>query len=143
MIRLEDITPDNWRLGLRVSEAQRRYVSDSAGILARAYAYRENRSRAFVIDNDGVPVGMGLYYDLPEMACYDFSQFFIDERYQGRGFGPAAARLILEELRRDGRYDKVVLCYVEGNDRVRRFYEGFGFTVVDRDEDEMIMELRL
>lgn len=39
MIRLADIDPDNWRLGLQVGEAQKTYVADSAGILARAYAY--------------------------------------------------------------------------------------------------------
>ena len=58
MIRLETVTPENWRSGLQVREDQRHFVADSAGILARAYAYRESRSRAFVIYNDEVPVGM-------------------------------------------------------------------------------------
>lgn len=56
MIRLVTITPDNWRLGLSVREDQYDYVSDSSGILARAYAYRDNRSQAFVIYDDNVPV---------------------------------------------------------------------------------------
>ena len=61
MIRLEPITPDNWRLGLRVREDQREFVSDSAGMLARAYAYRDSRSQAFVIYSDeGVVVGLRL-----------------------------------------------------------------------------------
>ena len=54
MIRLVTITPDNWRLGLSVREDQYDYVSDSSGILARAYAYRDNRSQAFVIYDDGL-----------------------------------------------------------------------------------------
>jgi len=82
MIHLETITPDNWRLGLQVRDDQRHYVSDSAGILARAYAYRESRSRAFVIYNDDLPVGMAMYYDVEEEREYNFSQFFIDKRYQ-------------------------------------------------------------
>ena len=36
MIHLEQITPENWRLGLKVKDEQRQFVSDSAGILARA-----------------------------------------------------------------------------------------------------------
>ena len=52
MIHLETITPDNWRLELQVHDNQRRFVSDRAGILARAYAYRNNRSQAFIIYND-------------------------------------------------------------------------------------------
>ena len=96
MIHLETIRPDNWRLGLTVRDDQRRFVSDSAGILARAYAYRENRSKAFVIYNDDLPVGMAMYHDIDDIKAYDFSQFFIDQRYQGNGFGREAATQIIQ-----------------------------------------------
>ena len=49
MIHLLDIDPGNWRLDLAVSEAQKSFVSDRAKLLARAYAYRAQRSRAFLI----------------------------------------------------------------------------------------------
>ena len=143
MVHLVDITPDNWRLKLQVSEAQKTYVAGSAVLLARAYAYREWRSRAFVICDDETPVGMGLYYDCPEWNAYDFSQFFIDERYQGKGYGKAAAKAVLEAMKQDGKYDKTVLCYIEGNEAARKLYESIGFVEIDRDEDEIIMELEL
>ena len=143
MIHLIDIDPGNWRLGLTVSESQKNFVSDSYAMLARAYAYREQRSRAFVIYKDETPVGMGLYYDLPDLECYDFSQIFIDERYQGRGYGGAATKLILDAMKKDGKYSKVDLCYIEGNDAAKKFYESFGFVEIDRDEDEIIMEMSL
>lgn len=144
MIRLEDVGPENWRLGLKVSPEQERFVADSAGILARAYAYRESRSRAFVIYNDELPVGMALYYDWDEENVYDFSQLFIDRRYQGRGFGLEAARQMLERMERDGKYDKAVLCFIEGNDAAKRLYEKLGFTLTgEQDGDEVIMEKRL
>ena len=143
MIHLIDIDPGNWRLGLTVSESQKNFVSDSYAMLARAYAYREQRSRAFVIYKDETPVGMGLYYDLPDLECYDFSQIFIDERYQGRGYGGAVTKLILDAMKKDGKYSKVDLCYIEGNDAAKKFYESFGFVEIDRDEDEIIMEMSL
>lgn len=143
MICLTDIDPGNWRAELAVSEAQRTFVSDRTRLLARAYAYRDQRSRAFLLCEGELPVGMGLYYDLPELQCYDLSQMFIDERYQGRGYGKAAVRAILEELKADGRYDRVILCYIEGNEPAKRLYEQFGFSETGRDEDEIIMELRL
>lgn len=143
MVHLADITPDNWRLKLQVSEAQKTYVAGSAVLLARAYAYREWRSRAFVVCDDETPVGMGLYYDCPERNAYDFSQFFIDERYQGKGYGKAAAKAVLEAMKQDGKYDKTVLCYIEGDEAARRLYESIGFVEIDRDEDEIIMELEL
>ncbi len=141
MIQLIDVDPGNWRLVLEVAQEQKSYVASSAVLLARAYAYREQRSRAFVIYHDETPVGMSLYYDLPEIESYDFSQLFIDKRYQCCGYGKAAVEQVLDILRQDGRYDKVILCYKEGNDVARRLYEGFGFVESDRDEDEIIMEL--
>ena len=143
MIHLVDIDSENWRLGLTVSESQKNYVSDSYAMLARAYAYREQRSRAFVIYNDETPVGMGMYHDCPDMDAFDLSQIFIDERYQGKGYGKVATKLVLEAMKHDGKYSKTVLCYIEGNDAAKKLYESFGFVEIDRDEDEIIMELKL
>lgn len=141
MVRLEEIDPGNWRPGLKVSEAQKPYVSDGAGLLARAYAYRKSRSNALVIYDDEIPVGMALYYDLDEMEAYDFSQFFIDERYQRKGFGFEAACQVLERMERDGRFDKVYLCCIDGNEAAKRMYEKLGFCLNgDRDGDEVVME---
>ena len=143
MIQLIDVDPGNWRSGLQVAESQKHYVANSAVMLARAYAYRNQRSRAFIVCDGETPVGMGLYYDLPEMGCYDFSQFFIDERYQGKGYGKEATKMVLDALRADGKYNKVSLCYIEGNEGAKKLYESFGFVETDRDEDEIIMELLL
>lgn len=144
MIRLEPVGPGNWRLGLRVSEAQRGYVSDDMRILARAYAYRDSRSRAYVIYHGDTPVGMAMYYDWDDGNVYDFSQLFIDYRYQGNGYGIEAARLLLNLMRQDGKYQKVVLCFIEGNTAARRMYERLGFHLTgERDGDEIMMEMRL
>lgn len=133
MIHLLDIDPGNWRIDLAVSEAQKPFVSDRAKLLARA----------FLICADDLPVGMGLYYDEPELQSYDLSQMFIDARYQSRGYGKAAVRAILDELKADGQYDKVTLCYIEGNETARKLYESFGFVEIDRDGDEIVMQLPL
>ena len=144
MIRLETVNPDNWRLRLKVSDAQKGFVADSATILARAYAYRESRSKAYVIYNDTLPVGMALYYDCAELNAYDLSQLFIDERYQGNGFGIEATKQILDKMKSDSKYDKVMLCYIDGNEVAKNMYEKLGFKLTgDRDEDEIIMEKAL
>ena len=147
MIDLHPVTPDNWRSGLKVAPEQEKYVANAAVLLARAYAYREHGGRAFVIYDDETPVGMALYYyyfDEDGRGSYDFSQLFIDERYQGRGFGTKAAELVLDLMREDGRFDTVTLCYIEGNDEARRLYEKLGFTHTgEADGDEIIMEKKL
>ena len=144
MVHLETVTPDNWRLGLRVRDDQRSFVADSAGILARAYAYRESRSRAFVIYHDDIPVGMALYYDMDEDRVYHFSQFFIDRRYQRNGYGYEAAAMILQMMKDDGKYDKAVLCYIDGDEAALKLYEKLGFRHTgEAYEDEIIMEMSL
>ena len=144
MIHLEDITPDNWREELKVSKEQERYVSDAMKILARAYAFRNQRSYACIIYEEGEPIGMALYYDCDELQAYDFSQLFIDERYQGRGFGKEAAKLILDRMKRDGKYSEVVLCYIEGNEAAKEMYEKLGFYHTgEADEDEIVMRKKL
>ena len=142
MIRLEPIGPDNWREPLEVYEEQQHFVFDPNKILARAYAYREQRSQAKLIFDDETPVGMLMWYDYPEQERYIFSQLLIDKRYQHRGFGMEAARLALDEMRADGRYPKVVLCYITGNEAARTLYERLGFHPVgEPDGDENIMVL--
>ena len=85
---------------------------------------------------------MALYYDFED--TYNFSQFFIDERYQGKGFGYQAAEMILQEMEKDGVYDRVVLCYVEGDEAAKRLYLKLGFTHTGEEEEgEVVMERRL
>jgi len=142
MIRLEEITPDNWRLGLSVAEHQKTFVSNDMKLLARAYAYRNYRSNALIIYHDDCPVGMALYHDCDNFHAYDFSQLFIDERYQGNGYGTEAAKQILDLMRVDKKYNKVILCYIDGNESARKLYEKLGFKLTgERDEDEIIMQL--
>ena len=143
MIHLEEVDENNWRLGLRVGERQKDFVSDSYKMLARAYAYRNSRSCGYVIYDGETPVGMVMYHDCEPLGAYDFSQLFIDERYQGKGYGKAATRLILDLMKQDGKYQKVVLCFMEGNETARKLYEGFGFQVTGQDDDEIIMEMVL
>lgn len=144
MIHLEAVTPDNWRPGLSVGEEQKNFVADRSVILARAWAYREHGSRAFIICDDDIPVGMALCYDWEEGGSYDLSQLFIDSRYQGRGFGKEASRQLLRMMEEDGRYDRVTLCYIEGNNAAKGLYEELGFLPTgEADGDEIIMEKRL
>ncbi|MGN0506862.1 MAG: GNAT family N-acetyltransferase [Lachnospiraceae bacterium] len=143
MIHFVDIDDGNWRIPLKVSKEQELYVANSTTMLARAYAYRNHRSRAFLIYEDETPVGMGLYYDCEPLAAYDFSQIFIDEQFQGKGYGRTAIKLVLDDMKKDGKYDKVVLCYIEGNIVAKKIYADYGFMETGRDENEIIMELKL
>ena len=145
MIYLKPVTPENWRIPLKVRPEQENCVASSTTILARAWAYREARSRAFLIYHDETPVGMAMYHDYEdeEVQCYDFDQLLIDARYQGKGYGTEAIKQILAMMEQEGKYDTVTLCYVEGNDDARRLYEKFGFSVTWEEDGEIVMERKI
>lgn len=130
MIRLAEVTEENWLdiADLSVNDDQRRFVAPAIGILARGYVYRDCNARIYAIENDGTIVGAALVREFAdEPLGYDLQQFMIDQRYQGKGYGSAALALILDELRKEGRYDHVEVCVKKDDTAAIRLYEKHGF----------------
>ena len=130
MIRLTEITEDNWleAAGLSVSDEQKKYVAPAVGIIARGYVYRDCNAKVFVIEDGDTAVGLALVREFTdEPLGYDLQQFMIDERFQGRGFGSAALKLILDELKKEGHYDHVEVCVKRDDAVAIGLYEKHGF----------------
>ena len=143
MIFLCEINEENFRdtFKLKVSEEQKHFVAPAEFMLSRAYVYRET-AEPLVIYNDNEMIGYLLIREYEDNYCID--QFMIDKRYQGKGYGKKAMKLVLEKLRKERKYEKISLCYCEGDDAARNLYEGLGFNHTgEADEDEIIMELVL
>ncbi len=130
MIRLVEISEDNFFTfrALEVAEEQRGFLDSAVGILARGYLYRACRGRVFGIAEGDTAVGLALVRDLDEEpACYDLQQFMIDVRFQGRGLGTEALRLILSALEAERKYDCVEVCVKRRDTAALRLYEKLGF----------------
>lgn len=131
MIKLIDINENNWlqAASLKVSREQRGFLDSALGIIARGYAYRNSNARVMGISDDETLVGIALVKDMDEEpACYDLQQFMIDERYQNKGFGTAALKLILSMLEKEGKYGCVEVCVNKADLSALRVYEKTGFT---------------
>ncbi len=130
-MKLIEVNEDNWMAfaALRVREEQKGYLDSAVGILARGYAYRACRARVIGLAEGEIPVGLALVKDLDEEpACYDLQQFMIDGRYQGRGFGTEALRLILAELEREHKYPCAEVCVKRENSAALHVFAKLGFT---------------
>lgn len=130
MLKLIEVNEQNWLdiRNLSVSDSQASFLDSAVGILARGYVYRNNRARVIGIAADETIVGIALVKDLDEEpACYDLQQFMIDRRYQGKGFGTEALRLILSELEKERKYDCVEVCVKKDDAAALRVYEKAGF----------------
>ena len=130
MIKLVEVNEANWLeiRSLSVSEGQDAFLDSPVGILARGYVYRHDRARVIGIENDDTVIGVALVRDLDdEPACYDLQQFMIDGRFQGKGFGTAALRMLLAELEKERKYGCVEVCVKKNDEAALRLYEKTGF----------------
>ena len=130
MVNLVEINEENWLdyAGLAVDDSQKHFLASNIGIIARGYVYRACRARVIGIAADGTAVGLALVRDLDEEpACYDLQQFMIDRRFQGRGYGLEALRLILAELEKEHKYDCVEVCVKKDDAQALHVYGKAGF----------------
>ena len=129
-MRLISVTEENWMeiASMSVKEHQKDYVAPAIGILARGYVYRDCGAKIYAFENDGVIVGMALVREFTdEPFGYDLQQFMVDGQYQNKGYGSRALQLVLDELRKENRYDHVELCVKKADAEAIRLYEKHGF----------------
>ena len=130
MLRLVKVDETNFfaARALSLFEDQRRFLDSPLGILARGYVYRDQRARVLAVMDEGAVAGLLLVKDMDEEpACYDLQQFMIDSRFQGRGYGRAALGLLLDDLRRERKYDDVEVCVHRDNAAALALFTGAGF----------------
>lgn len=130
MMHLIDINEENWMdiARLSVKEEQQKYLDRPIGIIARGYIYHNCNGRVFGIADDSQMVGVALVRDFTdEPFNYDLQQFMIDQRFQNKGYGTEALRLILDFLKQEGRYDNVEVCVDREDTQALHVYEKVGF----------------
>lgn len=130
MVKLFDVNEQNWLdvVSLSVHEEQKKYLDKPIGIVARGYIYRSCNARVFGISNDEDVIGIALVKDMDEEpACYDLQQFMIDRRFQNKGYGTEALRMILSLLSKEGKYSQVEVCVDKNDAPALRMYKKVGF----------------
>ena len=150
MIHLEKVIGNDYRkfVKLKVKDNQKKFVANNSNIFAKAYAFY-NEATIYGIYNDDAPVGLALVREYADDNSYIFDQLMIDEKYQRNGYGKKAIELILNDLKNRNKYNKILLCYVEGDEAAKNLYTSFGFEhtgfidVCDNGTKEIDMVLKL
>lgn len=130
MIKLVDVNEQNWLdvVSLSVNEEQKKFLDRPIGIVARGYVYRSCNARVYGISNNEHIIGVALVKDMDEEpACYDLQQFMIDRRFQNKGYGTEALRLILSVLSKEGKYGQVEVCVNKNDAAALWMYKKVGF----------------
>ena len=138
MIELRDITTENFYeiLNLTVAEDQKRFVSSVADSLAQAWLYHDT-AFPFAIYADDLPVGFVMlgYYKSREQ--YTLWKFFIDEKYQNKGYGKQALLLSVNYLFNLFHAKEIYTGVYIGNEIAKHLYISFGFEETGKIEYNM------
>lgn len=126
-ITLRPLTPENWQecIKLRVREDPQKFVAANLYSLAEARIYPECVPLAIYAEE--TMVGFLMYALSQEDQRHWLIRFMIDERFQGRGYGRAALRVTIEEMRRLPGCERIYLSYEPENQHAEQLYAGFGF----------------
>lgn len=147
MIVLKEITEDNFHevIGLKVGEAQAKFVAPNVKSLAECWLYRENDDVfPYAVYNEHDEMVGFLLLDLDEKEReYMIWRMMVDENFQGRGYGRQIVEHVIEKAKGDGDYDSLIADYVMGNEAMKKLLGTLGFeeTGFEEDVDEVVMTL--
>lgn len=125
-IELREVTHDTfWEICfLEVEDSQQPFVAPNP--ISLAQAKYEPDCRPVGIYADGKLVGFGMYGIDQEQNW--IHRFMIDKHCQGRGFGKAAFKLVMEKAMADApKHHALYLSVNKENPVAQRMYEGYGF----------------
>ena len=129
MLRLVEIDRHNYLpvLDLSVSPEQRTFVATNQYSLAQAYAQPECVPLALYAENK--PVGFAMYSLDEDDHQYWIYRLMIDQRYQGKGYGREAMRLLIERIRglSDEEHNRIYISFEPENRIAKSLYESLGF----------------
>ncbi len=147
-----------WTLmDLRVAKDQENFVASNAVSLAQAYDTLAccRFVQAFGIWDGETPVGFAMighdseeYEEMAEVYRHSYClwRFMIDQRYQRRGYGRDALKLLLDYIRSfpDGEEALWSTSWEPGNDVAAKLYHDFGFVENgEKDGDEIVAVFEL
>ena len=143
MVRLERVTKENLDavLALKIKDDQACFVSTPAESLAQAYVYAETAFPFAVCDDRNV-VGFIMLGYYEEKKYYTLWKLFIDQQYQGHGYGRAALELGIAFLKERFHVNEVYTGVIPGNNAAKKLYRSVGFRETGLCENGM-EELRL
>ena len=149
MVTLEEISRANILAVLALDVAERQkgvYPRSNAYSIAEGHFPQDDDPvwmRA--ICQDGNPVGFMMTSEIPERGEYFLWRMMIGERYQGRGYGADAIRLLIKRIIDNGNPRVLLLSHLEANIDAGGFYQrlGFSYTGEDLGGGDLVMALRL
>ncbi|MFR4995547.1 MAG: GNAT family N-acetyltransferase [Oscillospiraceae bacterium] len=143
MIELRTINENNYTdcLNLKASVANTNFVDSVAYSLAEAWVHYKD-TKPFAIYADETMIGFVSMYVGEEN--YQIINFLIDDAYQKKGYGTAAAKLCIDFLYKEYKARRVSAPVNQCHTAAQKFWAKLGFAYSDSVEDGYVfMRLNL
>ncbi|WP_028595348.1 GNAT family N-acetyltransferase [Paenibacillus assamensis] len=139
MITLKEVNRTNFYdvLNLSVTDEQKEFVATNMFSLAQAKAFPECICSA--IYNDDTLVGFTMYCIDEEDHEYWIYRLMIDAKYQSKGYGKAAMKMLIERIKEDTQHRVIYISFEPDNDLAKQLYEKLGFVEDGRVIDEEVV----
>lgn len=152
-VTLQPVSAGNWRtlIDLKVREDQSHFVTPNLLSIAEAqFGFDDEghwNSHPFGIYSGDEPIGFLMYAaNFAHSRIQVFiMRLMVDEKFQGKGYGRAALKLILESFRADERIRVVAISYGPENVGAKKLYASLGFVETGEmagDENLAVLNLR-
>jgi diamine N-acetyltransferase len=137
-------------LNLDVKPEQKNMVASNAKSIAQAYFYKDAWFRAIYADKK--PIGFVMISDSSlkfksnpnHQPVYFLWRFMIDAKYQGKGYGREAMKLIINHVKTRPKAHKLLLSHSKLDGNAGEFYLKCGFEYTGKEiYDELVMSLKL
>ena len=127
MINLQPITQENFYECRELKRENPYYVGDSEDVLAEGYIYKDCAT-VFGICNETDMIGLVMLANEPnEDGRCDFTNLFIADDWQHKGYGKAATKAIIDYFRDMGNVKYIQIMVSRSNDIAITMYQNLGF----------------
>ena len=129
MVNFRKITEENFDAIIKMKRPEdESFVASNAVSLAQAWLYRDNGDVfPFAIYDDDTVVGFMLLEEDMEYERLDLWRIMLPPENEGKGYGTAAVKLMIQYAKDSGRYKRIgLLCGLE-NHNARHIYDKLGF----------------
>jgi diamine N-acetyltransferase len=151
-LEFRPVTQENWQslIKLKVRDGQQDFVSSNVYSIAESHFGFDEEGHwdlfPYGIYKNGEPVGFamtGLNINHSRFQGL-ILRLMVDGRYQGRGYGREAMKVMTEMFLANERVRAVCISYAPENDTARKLYLSFGFVETgEMLESEVLAVLQL
>lgn len=133
MVNFRKITEDNFDAIIKMKRPEgENFVASNAVSLAQAWLYGDDGDVfPFAIYDDDTVVGFMLLEEDMDEKRLDLWRVMLPPEHEGKGYGTAAVKLLIQYAKDAGRYQSIGLLCGPKNHKARHIYDKLGFQPTD------------